>query len=366
MRRHRVVHVMFSGLGGHGAVVLPQLESPANGADRQHVVFVGTVPPRAEYTHRCEAAGAGWTFVRGGGAHAQWAVFRALCELAPDVTVIHSAGSVVAAAMVRLLRRRSRLVVVQHQASHLQDRKYSLLNPIMLAVADRVVVLTPEAGRALVLRYPFLTKWRPPEVIPNGVDLTVFAPQPPSPDPPPVRVGMQSRLIDIKDHPTLIDAVADLVSSGLDVQLHLAGDGAARRSLERHAAARGLDDRVVFHGMLDEGPLIDLLGTLHVYVHATKGEAMSTAILQAMALGLPVLASDVPGTAALAARHGVPRLVPAADRKALASAIAEIVDRPENAADLGARCLEAARSYSVETSVELHRRLLDELLGEVG
>ena len=73
------------------------------------------------------------------------------------------------------------------------------------------------------------------------------------------------------------------------------GDGDQKNELLKESAALQLTDRVEFTGMLAENELIDLMRSLDIYVHASMGETMSTAIMQAMASGKPIVASDVPG-----------------------------------------------------------------------
>jgi glycosyltransferase involved in cell wall biosynthesis len=75
----------------------------------------------------------------------------------------------------------------------------------------------------------------------------------------------------------------------------LAGDGDQAHRL--HSIVRDLDiiENVEFTGYLGEIQLIEWFTKLDIYVHATEGETLSTSILQAMASGLPIIASDVPG-----------------------------------------------------------------------
>lgn len=359
----RVVHVLFAGLGGHGAVVMPLLDAPALHGVVQEVLFVGDPPVRPEYVRRCVELGITWSTVSRSGVAAQSSLLRALHRHHPDVVIVHAIGAVVAGAVLRTLRPAVRLVVVVHQAAHLQDRKYRILNPLALLAADRVVALSRAGLTSLRSAHRLLARRAPIVVVPNGCDTTTFRPAEPPPRPP-LRIGMQSRLAPIKDHETLIDAVAIMRASGTPVELHIAGGGSHRPHLEGHVRRRGLDQAVTFHGTLDEPELVVFLQSLHLYVHATHGEAMSTAVLQAMAVGLPVVASDVPGLREIAHQHGVPDLVPESDPAALATHLCELSERTDLARELGTRCRRAVTDhYTTDQVASRYRALIDDLVG---
>jgi len=108
---------------------------------------------------------------------------------------------------------------------------------------------------------------------------------------------MQSRLSETKDHTTLLDAFALVLKSmnAAVVKLYIAGDGVCRSSLEKQTQNLNISHAVEFTGMLEETDLPQFINSLNIYVHATLGETMSTAIMQVMACRLPIIASDVLG-----------------------------------------------------------------------
>ena len=80
-----------------------------------------------------------------------------------------------------------------------------------------------------------------------------------------------------------------------NIWLYIAGDGDTLEALKQYVDSLGLTDKVFFLGMLGQETLRDFLAELTIYVHSTHGETMSTAIMQALSMGLPTIASDVPG-----------------------------------------------------------------------
>jgi glycosyltransferase involved in cell wall biosynthesis len=106
--------------------------------------------------------------------------------------------------------------------------------------------------------------------------------------------GIVSRLVSIKDHPTLFRAAEQLASRKMDVRVVVAGSGPERERLEAIVSASPLlAGRVIFLGAQDNVP--ELLNAFDVFVLPSLTEGMSNTILEAMATGLPVLATGVGG-----------------------------------------------------------------------
>ena len=159
-----------------------------------------------------------------------------------------------------------------------------------------------------------------------------------------VVIGMQSRLVKIKDHITLLKAFAKLIKEGdKKITLKIAGDGDQKTELLKESAALQLTDRVEFTGMLAENELIDLMRSLDIYVHASMGETMSTAIMQAMASGKPIVASDVPGIKNMISNNETGLLVPVKDSSALTGAMQQLISNNELALRLGANAYRYAQ-----------------------
>ncbi|WP_028023178.1 glycosyltransferase [Enterovibrio calviensis] len=139
----------------------------------------------------------------------------------------------------------------------------------------------------------FIPQWKSHyQVVFNGVDLSKFsltAKQLPAADAP-IRIGMVGRLHPYKDQPTLIRALALLPQR---YELHFAGDGDRREEYQSLATSLGIEDRVFFHGIRSDIP--DFLDGLDFYVQSSIIEGFGLAAVEAMAAGLPVLASRVPG-----------------------------------------------------------------------
>jgi glycosyltransferase involved in cell wall biosynthesis len=155
-------------------------------------------------------------------------------------------------------------------------------------------------------------------------------------------VGTTSRLVPQK-------AVADLMQAVLPisgVSLLLVGDGPLRRALEAHPLATA--GRVRFLGARDD--VADILPALDVFALSSHWEGEPIALLEAMACGLPCVATATPGAAEILATQSLGRLVPIGDVPALNAALATLLADPKLRQQLGAnaRGAVAARSYAMQ------------------
>jgi len=125
-----------------------------------------------------------------------------------------------------------------------------------------------------------------------------------------------------KDHATLIRAMARVLRELPDAQLWIVGDGSLRGSLEEQCLTEGVWASVLFLGSRSDVPA--LLGQCDVFVFSTtRAEGLGTVLIEAMAAGLPVVASAVPACREATGGGRWGTLVPPADPGALAAAMIE-------------------------------------------
>jgi glycosyltransferase involved in cell wall biosynthesis len=189
-------------------------------------------------------------------------------------------------------------------------------------------------------------------VVPNGVDLPAAASGPAGRTPP--RVGALGRLTAQKGFDVLLRAVARLVAEGVALELVIGGRGRDEEQLR--AAAAGLP--VTFAGHVDDGP--GFLAGLDLFCLSSRHEAMPLVLLEAMAAGLPCVATDV--GAVRTAVGGDAVVVPVADAGALAGVLAPLLADAGLRADLGARArARAERELGADLMARRTYALLDRL-----
>lgn len=111
------------------------------------------------------------------------------------------------------------------------------------------------------------------------------------PDRGAVRVVACGRLIEVKDYPTLLDAIARLAVK-IDVRLDIIGDGPLRGELEAYARCLGIAERTKFHGFVSDPDRI--MAEADIFALTSTSEGFGNVIVEAMAVGLPVVATDCP------------------------------------------------------------------------
>lgn len=204
-------------------------------------------------------------------------------------------------------------------------------------------------------------------VIHNGVDTERYVPAATGARDAtsPVVLGCVARLSDEKRHCDLIDALGELVNRGHDVRLDLVGDGTLRDALTSQVSRLGLGERVAFLGSRDDVP--ELLHRLDLFVLPSRFEGLPLTVLEAMATGLPVVATRVGSLDEVVeeGRNGL--LVPAEDPAALADALEKLVTDADLRERMGREGRTLAEStFSLSAAARRHEELYLRTLSKCG
>lgn len=228
-------------------------------------------------------------------------LLRLADEIQPDIIHAHNlffSTTLIAAALKRHLARP--LVVTMHlgtldcisgPARIAAAGWERTVGRSILRCADRVIAVSQAVAKhAAALRYPASST----RVIPNGVDLDRFFPSPDSTSDH-ARVGLVGRLIFNKGPRYFVESVPAVLEMHPRTEFVLAGEGPLRDELERRVAQLGIGHAVTFLGKRTDIP--DILRTCDLYVRPSLTEGLPLTVLEAMACGVPVIATPVGGTA---------------------------------------------------------------------
>lgn len=214
--------------------------------------------------------------------------------------------------------------------------QHRLLQPLRRAVlghSARIVANSNGLRGLSESRDPF-----PVDVISNGVDTSFFQPSPR--EIPTSRASFRflfvGRLQAQKNLPLLLRQLSALRVEGFAVALDVAGDGPLRGSLAVLAEELGLATDVKWHGWLGREEVRDLYRQADCFVNPSHYEGMPNVALEAMACGLPVIASRVVGNDAVVRDGETGILYPPNDAAALKSAMADLASAPDRSRRLGA------------------------------
>ena len=167
--------------------------------------------------------------------------------------------------------------------------------------------------------------WRRFHVARCGVDTAAFAYR----DPPAIsgkaRIMALGRLSPEKGFAVLLEAMALLRDRGVEAELKIVGDGPTRGDLESQIAALGLGDRVTWAGELPPAEVSRELAASDIFCMAYFSEGLPISIMEAMAVGVPVVSTWIAGIPELARDGETALTVPPADAEALAQAADRLV-----------------------------------------
>ncbi|CCB66354.1 glycosyltransferase [Hyphomicrobium sp. MC1] len=171
-------------------------------------------------------------------------------------------------------------------------------------------------------------------------------------------IGMVARLNEIKDHATLLHAFAYLRGRHVEAELLLVGDGPLRRQLEEQAKRLGISMQTRFVG--ERVDVLDLLGGIDVYAFSTtRAEGFGIALIEAMAAGIPIVATDVPACREVLGGGAAGLLVPPGNAAAFAYALSELLQNDARRC----RLVEAARDrVKREYSIDVCARRWEQVL----
>jgi glycosyltransferase involved in cell wall biosynthesis len=292
--------------------------------------------------------------------------FRAMLrEERPDLLVTYNWGAIEWALADRLRPIAPHLHVVDGFGPEEADAQLSRRVWMRrLALSGATAVAVPSQ----TLRKLATETWRldPSRVhlIPNGVDAAALADQARRPlglrRPAERLFGTLGGLRPEKNLARLL-RIAAMLPAAIAWRLVIAGDGVARPALERQARELGLSERVVFTGFIDRPG--SLLGELDVFVLTSDTEQMPLCVLEAMASGLPVLATDVGDLRILLPPESRdPCLFERADEAGFAERLAALLASPAERQRLGGLNRASAADFASAIMIDRYERLLRALI----
>lgn len=294
---------------------------------RNHVICFDRVE---SFQEEFAAAGVGLTLIRRRQRLFDTAVLRPMIRLIRErnIRLLHAHDpSSLTYALVAGRLCGVRVIMTEHSRHYIEEALKRRVEKWVLAMlADRWIQVSPELRAASIEKD--LVPRHKIEVIENGVDIARFREARPAPlrqdlgisgaMPLLLSVG---RLEPIKGQQHLLQALADPALAGTGVTAILAGDGSNRPLLERMAMGLGIGNRVRFLGARTDIP--ELMAACDAFVMPSESEGLPFALLEAMAAGLPVIATAVGKIPALLENGRYGAVVPPRDSGALAQAIGE-------------------------------------------
>ena len=349
MVSQRILFVIDSlRVGGAETLLLDLLDAAKTRGDLAHVAYFTPGPLAPEVEKR----GIATTRLSARGLKDPRALFRAwqlMRRWKPDVVHSHLTKSDLVAQMTARMLRLPRLLTLHNAAPWRKKRLPARLYHWVVGNPDALIAVTPLVADH-VARYGGVPR-DDIEVIQNGVDLARFSPDTAIPldltqfgvPKDAVVIAKVGRLNVQKDHANFLRAAAILARKDPRAHFLVVGDGELMEQSRELAKQLGLGaDRLTFTGNIRQMP--ELLAAIDIFMLASAWEGLPMVLLEAMAMGLPVVSTAVGGVPDLIENGENGMLVPASDPAALAAAGQLLVSDAEMRSRIGAAGQDTVRA----------------------
>ena len=276
----------------------------------------------------------------------------------PDIVHVNSSrDSWIAALSTRLLNPRPKVIRTRHISAPLNNNATTHL--LYRRLFDMVIVTGGERNRQDLIHRDGLSPDRV-AAFPIGLDVEQFSPAQPTHDiraelgipPGHLLVGMISYLRDYKGHRYLVDAAAKVLKQHPAAAFLIVGEGPEEQNIRAHIERLGLAADVRMLGFRDD--LLDVFRSLNLFVIPTvEGDTIPQVLMQALAVGLPVVSTTTGSIPDVIADGESGFLVPPRDPEALADRIVRLLKDANLRAAMGKRGRHTVeQSYSIDRMVD--------------
>jgi len=298
MQPKKVIQVLYSGLGGHGSVAYSLYFGSQNKV-KFYMVYFGIENLNPNYVELNQLHQIPYsTIVKKKGVDIIcWANFiNCLRKEKPEIVLLHSITLIIPALLFKWIFG-CKLIAIEHNANQIKRKSEWWWTKIANRYCNKVVYLSSSYLNEVKMKIGRSFKAENSLIIPNGIDIEKFKPIQPiyNSEMQIHHLFMHSRFNEFRDHETLLRAFALLIEKHPTLKLVLAGDGVTKNLTEGLGRALNLSHKIHFLGNISEEKIILELQRPIIFTYASRAETMSTAIMQAMSCGVPIVATDIPG-----------------------------------------------------------------------
>jgi glycosyltransferase involved in cell wall biosynthesis len=257
-------------------------------------------------------------------------LYKSFGHSRPDVVHCHNATAAIMAAFPARLAGVKSIIVTRHG---LVKPPYQIRRELKFALASRWcdwIVGVCEGTRTNLLAAPFAARDRIIHIYNGAWPADMRAVPQPKRGFTLLYVG---RLAPLKDHATLLQALALTRAQHPDVQLWIVGDGPLESSLNKLAYELGLNECVTFFG--EQADVSPFMLAADLFVSSSVTEGLPVSLLEAMSVGLPAVLTDVGGMGEIARLSGAVTLVPSCDPQGMAAALCDALARRQELPKMG-------------------------------
>jgi glycogen synthase len=234
---------------------------------------------------------------------------------------------------------------------------HRLAAPFLRVIWRNAAAVVANSGGLRQMAHAFDPRFEIP-VIPNGIDLDLYKTE--GRDWTSPRLLSAGRIVHQKGLDLAMRALGGL--KDLHWEWHIAGDGPQRPVLQSLARELGIEDHVHFLGWQSREQLMQCYRQANMFVFPSRHEGMPNALLEAMASGLPVVASCIAGNEELVVEGETGYLVPSEDMEALQTALKKLLSDPASREQMGNASRQYVEAnYSWQSTAQQYALLLEKV-----
>lgn len=355
--KQNIIHIIYSGLGGHANVLFPLLETDFKDNFSHTIIFYGIENMLPEYKSKANELGVDYIEIKKNPKQFRKPFkkcYSILNKIKPSSIFIHSSELLIPA-LYYSRKVDCQVIYIEHENNATKGFVLNNLSKIALKYANNVVCLNDSYKTELENKYTLKSKL---EVISNGINTEKFKPKDHKPNTV-LNIGMASRMVEGKDHKTLLKSFAFINSKLPKTRLYIAGDGPTLKKTKDLVENLNISKSVTFLGLINETEMISFYKNLDIYVQATLSETLSTSILQAMSSELCVVASDIPNNKLLIEENETGWLYLNESFEDLSSKIINIIEDEPNSLRVRKNAREEIkRNFSIKIKSQQYQNLI--------
>ena len=292
----KIVHIAYSGLGG----VLSIIDSFVNSLDienEQFVTYVGPSITTEALKHKKKLSKNNFLYIKTikyFSIFYFYKIFLKLIKIKPNIIILHN-FQIIPCILIKIFHH-TKIIFVDHQSTNTKNYKDNIILSTCRFMVDHFVVLNNDNYK--LLNNKFNIEKKRISIIPNGVNLKFYKKiinNKNNKNKKILKIGMAARINSKRCHRLIINAVNSRALEHISINCSFAGEGELKEELKDIVRDKTLNKKFFFNDNLNKYELRKWYSNLDLYIQASKGEGLSISVLQGMALGIPVLGSNVSG-----------------------------------------------------------------------
>lgn len=288
----KVLHLLFSGLGGTADVVFSILEADKEKKTNQSILFSGPKIYK-NYKDKVKKLNIKYSFIKTKKYLPFFSYFKILNKLfffKPKIIVIHN-YQIMPCLIYKFFTKSTKIIYVSHTPISNYTYRDTIIRSLFSFI-DKFIVLNKE--HFLLFKKYFKKRLNKIALITNGINTKKFLIERKIKKKY-FKIGMACRVNKQKKYDLIVDALNSTNLKNLNIKFSLAGDGEDLKNFQKKIKKLNINNRVKIEGFLNENLLKKWYSTLDLYIQASKGESMSMSLLQAMSMKIPTIGSNVTG-----------------------------------------------------------------------